>query len=59
MLMEKDADVKLVDHTRKDLPSDTYGILNSSLAQDQCTNLTIVSHINMSSVLSTKDDLKI
>ncbi|CAG7938320.1 unnamed protein product [Penicillium nalgiovense] len=24
VLMEKDADVKLVDHTRKDLPSDTF-----------------------------------
>lgn len=59
MLMEKDADVKLVDHKRKDLPSDTYGMLNSSLAQDQSTNLTIVSHINMSSVRSKKDDSKI
>jgi hypothetical protein len=29
VLMEKDADVKLVDHTRKNLPSDTYGIQNS------------------------------
>jgi hypothetical protein len=45
--MEKDADVKLVDHTRKDLPPDTYGIQNSLLAHDQCTNLKLVSLINM------------
>lgn len=25
VLFEKDADVKLVDHTRKNLPPDTYG----------------------------------
>lgn len=47
MLMEKDADVKLVDHTRKDLPKDTYGTQNSLLAQDQCTNLKLASPINM------------
>lgn len=29
--MEKDADVKLVDHTRKDLPKDTYGALLGSI----------------------------
>jgi hypothetical protein len=46
VLMEKDADVKLVDHTRKDLPSDTYGIQNSLLAHDR-TDLKLVSLINM------------
>lgn len=38
VLMEKDADVKLVDHTRKNLPDDTYS-LPSSPDSDQYTDL--------------------
>jgi hypothetical protein len=60
VLMEKDADVKLVDHTKKNLSSDVYS--SPVLAQidrlAQYTNQVIGSRINMWSARSKMDVLK-